>query len=258
MESTLIELKRYALDHGPDLLRAVLVLLVGVIAAKLARRWLGRILGRSRIRGDDFLKSFFLRSLSLMIIAVALLAAAKELGWDVWTPIAGLGITGIIIGFALKDTLSNFAAGLQLLVYRPFSAGERIEVEGSQGIVHELTIVNTQIITDDGVRVILPNSLVWGAKITNYSLSQRRRFELTIRVRDTEAQDAIRAIQSALAEDDSVLKEPAPSVRVSALADNAATLTIQVWTLPEHYGDAKGEAYLRLQAALASAEIPIL
>jgi len=258
LESALAELKRYALENGPLLIRAILVLLIGVVVARLARRWLGKILGRTRVGDDPLLKSFFLRALSLTILSISLLVALNQLRLDLWTPLAGLGITGVIIGFALKDTLSNFASGLLLLVYRPFSAGEMIEVEGSQGVVRELTIVNTQIVTNDGVRVFLPNSRVWGAKITNYSLSERRRFELTIKVRDIDAEDAIRTIQSALAGDERILDEPAPSVRVTAMVDNAATLAIQAWTSPAHYDEAKGDEYLRLQAALTSAEIQLL
>lgn len=244
----------YLLNAGA----AVLIMLAGYIAARLARRWLGSIIEHSRIKDDLLLKDFFLRTLSFTIIIMALLTALSQIGWDVRTFIAGLGITGIIIGFALKDVLSNFAAGLLLLIYRPFRAGETIEVEGTQGVVRELTIVNMQMVTTDGIHVIMPNSKVWGAKITNYSLSQSRRTELTIKVQEEHVGEAIEIILAALAEDKKVLAHPSPSVRVASIANSAATLIIWAWTRPEDFQAANSNQYLFIQSALTKADIPIL
>ena len=134
-------LKRTGLELTLNVIQALIILLVGVIVARFARKWLSSLLDRSRIKDDRLLKSFFIRSLYLTIIMLASLTALSKIGWDVTTFVAGLGITGIILGFAFKDTLSNFAAGLLLLVYRPFSAGHVIEVEDSRGTVLDLTIV---------------------------------------------------------------------------------------------------------------------
>ena len=216
------------------------------------------MLDRSRIHQDLLLKSFFLRATSLTIAALTILTALATIGFDVRTFIAGLGITGIIIGFGLKDILSNFAAGLLLLIYRPFRAGELIEVEGTHGTVEELTIVNMQMTTTDGVRVIMPNSKVWGAKITNYSLSQRRRLELTIKVREDDAEIAIKFILSAIAGDERALKTPAPNVRITSIANDAATLTIWVWTLPSDFTQFGTDAYKLIFKALRDNEIQIL
>ena len=216
------------------------------------------ILDRSRVREDVLLKNFFLRSVSVSIVITATLIALEKIHVPVTSLIAGLGITGLILGFALRDTLSNFAAGLLLLIYRPFRAGELIEVEGSQGVVEELTIVNMQMTTTDGVRVIMPNSKVWGAKIVNYSLSQRRRFELTLKVRDDDVELAINSITAALAEDPRVLKTPTPSVRVVSLTDNAATLTIWGWVDPADFQSVSADQFVRLLKCLNEAEMPIV
>src|SRR5207244_10502300 len=105
------------------------------------------------------------RTVSLSILIAATLLALEALELHMGSLVAGLGITGLILGFGLRDTLSNFASGLLLLIYRPFRAGELIEVEGALGVVEELTIVNMQMTTTDGVRVFMPNSKVWGAQI---------------------------------------------------------------------------------------------
>ncbi|MGA9772392.1 MAG: mechanosensitive ion channel family protein [Blastocatellia bacterium] len=243
---------------GKDILYAALILISGVLISALTKRWLKPILDRSRVRQDLLLKSFFLRATSLFITILTILTALATIGFDVRTFIAGLGITGLIIGFGLRDILSNFAAGLLLLIYRPFRAGELIEVEGTHGTVEEMTIVNMQMTTTDGVRVIMPNSKVWGAKIINYSLSQRRRLEIIIKVREDEADNAINSILSTITSDPRSLKTPAPTVRITSITNDTATLTIWVWTLPADFTQFGTDAYMLLLNALRSDEIQIL
>lgn len=251
-------LKRTGLEFTINLAQALIIFFVGLIVARLARRWLSSLLDRSRIKNDPLLKSFFLRSLYLTIILLASLTALSKIGWDVTTSIAGLGITGIILGFAFKDTLSNFAAGLLLLVYRPFRAGDVIEVEDSRGVVLDLTIVNTQMVRDDGVRVIMPNSKVWGAKIINFSLTERRRFEITIKLKQDDFDKAEAIIKTALAKDDRILETPPPSVEVTSIQYNTATLAIRAWSRPEDYGEASKDAYIKVKKALRENSISIL
>jgi small conductance mechanosensitive channel len=250
--------KAFIIQHATQWVIGLTIVLIGVLASKLSRRWLRSILDRSRVREDLLLKNFFLRSISLAIVVLATLIALAHVGLDVTSLIAGLGITGLILGFALRDTLSNFAAGLLLLIYRPFRAGELIEVEGAHGVVEELTIVNMQMTTTDGVRVIMPNSKVWGSKIVNYSLSQRRRLELTLKVREDDLEIAISAITEALAHDPRILKTPPPSVRVASLADNAATLTIWAWANPGDFQSVTADGYVRLLKCLNEAGLQII
>lgn len=250
--------KAFIIEHAPRWFGALIIILVGVLASKLSRRWLTSILNRSRVREDLLLKNFFLRSVSLAIVIATVLIALEQVNVPVTSLVAGLGITGLILGFGLRDTLSNFAAGLLLLIYRPFRAGELIEVEGAQGVVEELTIVNMQMTTTDGVRVIMPNSKVWGSKIVNYSLSKRRRLELTLKVSEDDVQIAINTINAALADDPRILTAPPPSVTVASLANNAATLTIWAWADPGDFERVSADAYLRLLSRLNEAELQIV
>jgi small conductance mechanosensitive channel len=252
------DLKTMLLNYGPRLLAALLIVLIGIFIARLSRRWLTAILDRSRISDDALLRSFFQRSVSLTIAILTVLAALANLHVEVTSLIAGLGITGLILGFGLRDTLSNFAAGLLLLIYRPFQAGHIIEVEGAQGEVKELTIVNMQMTTTDGVRVIMPNSRVWGSKIVNYSLSTERRLELTLRVREDDVELAIAAIRAAIADDARILKSPEPLVRVISVAENSATLSVWLWTMPDQFQSVSSDAYLRVLNQLRKAELQIL
>jgi small conductance mechanosensitive channel len=180
------------------------------------------------------------------------------MGADVTTFVAGIGVTGLVLGFGLRDLLSNLAAGLLLLIYRPFRAGQVIDVEGSQGVVEELTIVNMQMTTNDGVRVIMPNSKVWGAKITNFSVSKRRRLELTLKVPKEETEISIEVIRSALEKDERILKTPAASIRVTSIVEQTATLTIWAWTDPQDFLGTGSDAYLAMTKALARAGLKTL
>ncbi len=243
---------------APNIFYAILIMAIGIIAARLVKRWLRPILDRGRIGNDNLLKNFFLRAISLSIILVSTVTALSKIGWDVRTFIAGFGVTGIIVGFAFKDTLSNFASGLLLLIYRPFRAGQTIEVEGSRGTVYELTIVNMQMITSDGVRVIMPNSKVWGAKIINYSLSQSRRLDLKLKVNQEKVEDALQSIDKVLSEDDRVLKAPPHEIRVAAIEGDAATLDISAWTTPTDFSSVGKDIYIVLRSALNSADVQIL
>jgi small conductance mechanosensitive channel len=251
-------LKAFVSQHATQWLVALIVLVIGVVASKLSRRWLRSILDRSRVRDDVLLKDFFLRSVSVAIVLTATLIALEKVNVPITSLVAGLGVTGLVLGFALRDTISNFAAGLLLLIYRPFRAGELIEVEGAHGIVEELTIVNMQMTTTDGVRVIMPNSKIWGSKIVNYSLSQRRRLELTLKVRDDDVENAINTISEALAEDPRILKTPPPSVRVASLGDNAATLIIWAWADPADFQNVTADGYVRLLKRLNQAELQVV
>lgn len=251
-------LKSEFAKNGRSFLYAVVILVVGLCISTLTKRWLKPILDRSRVHQDQLLKSFFLRSASLLIAALTILTALAAIGFDVRTFVAGLGITGLIIGFGLRDILSNFAAGLLLLIYRPFRAGELIEVEGTNGTVEELTIVNMQMTTTDGVRVIMPNSKVWGAKIVNYSLSQRRRLELVIKVREDDAEAAIDSTLSIIAGDKRALQTPAPIVRITSITNDTATLIIWVWTLPLDFTQFGTDAYKLILKALRDDDIQII
>ncbi|HET9529695.1 MAG TPA: mechanosensitive ion channel family protein [Blastocatellia bacterium] len=242
----------------PRVIIALIIFLVGLLAARIARKWLGNALDRSRIRNDQLLRNFFVRSVTLTIVVLAGFSALGQIGWDIRSFLTGLGITGIIIGFGLRDTLSNFASGLLLLIYRPFRAGEVIEIEGSQGTVQELTIVNMQMVTTDGVLVIMPNSKVWGAKIINYSLSQSRRVELNIKVPDSKTYKAIQTIEAGLKKDPRILPDPAPAIQVTSISEKSAALRVWAWTTPQDFKQTGSDLYLKLQSQLNQAEIEML
>jgi len=234
-----------------NLLYAILIFAIGLLLARIAVRSLRPLFDRSRIGQDALLKKFFLRVISGAIVIVATVSALAQIGVQVTPIIASLGLTGVIIGFAFKDTLSNLAAGLLILIYRPFYAGHTVDIGGTLGTVDELTIVNTQLITPDGLRVYLPNSKVWESKIINYSTIKHRRLELSISVKYEQDFDRVRqAIQEILDSDGRILKDPPPSVQIAELGLANINARILAWTSLSDFGSVRDEIYNRVRIVL--------
>jgi small conductance mechanosensitive channel len=152
---------------GGKLLTAIAVLIIGVLLAKFAKRVLDESL--SRIELDVTLQKFITKSAEYTIYALAVLIALSTIGLNILPVIAGIGVAGFIVGFAVKDTLSNLTAGLLLIFYRPFNVGDKINTSGVTGKVKEINIVATVLETEDANIVTVPNSKVWGAPITKFS-----------------------------------------------------------------------------------------
>jgi small conductance mechanosensitive channel len=159
-----------------------------------------------------------------------------QLGVQVGPLIAGVSVTGFIIGFAFQDTLSNFAAGLMLLANSPFKVGNFVEVNGHSGVVRELNIVATVLTTPDNKRLTIPNKLVWGSTITNFTALDTRRVDMTVAISyGSDINKAREIIKQVLAEDDRVLKDPAPTVEVMSLADSSVNFVVRPWSKTTDY-----------------------
>jgi len=257
LKSHILSLSRDGFDLGAKLLLALVILITGVLIARLVRRWLTKAIPKSRLSIDSLLESFLLRFSYSSIVILAIIFALR-LFMNIETFLTGLGVTGIILGFGLRDTLSNFASGVLLLVYRPFRAGETVEVDGSLGVVEELTIVNMRMTTVDGVRVIMPNSKVWGSKITNFSMSDRRRLCFTVKVKPQDGRNALAVLKKAIDSDSRILKEPEPVIGIISIADGAATVTVEAWSSPDQFDAAMKQGYLSLTEALQQAGIEVV
>ncbi len=162
----------FLIIYGTKIAAAIGIIIAGSIGVRLADSILERSLDRAKI--DVTIERFIRRGIKYAIYAFALVTALSTMGLDVQPIIAGIGIAGFIIGFAVKDTLSNFAAGMLLIFYRPFSVGDKISAAKVKGKVMEINIIATIIETEDGDIVTIPNSKVWGAPISNHSAKKNR------------------------------------------------------------------------------------
>ena len=224
---------------------AVAVLVVGVILARVLSRWADRALTRSG-RIEPTVAKFLSNIIKYALWVVVGITVLTQFGVQTTSIIAALGGLALAVGLALQGTLSNVAAGVMILIQRPFRVGEAITAGTVNGVVQAIGLFTTEILQHDGLYVMVPNNELWNKPIVNFSRMPTRRFELLIGIGyDDNIADAKAELLSLAAADTRVLAEPAPAVFVSALADSAVTLGLRVWC---NTGD-----YLALSWALTEA-----
>jgi small conductance mechanosensitive channel len=209
---------------------AILILIVGWSISRLLGRWVRSLLARTH-RVDPTVVGFFSVFVRYAVLVVVVIMVLGQFGVQTASIITALGAAGLAIGLALQGTLQNIAAGIMLLVLRPFRVGEYIEAEGVSGTIQEIGLFATELKTLDGLYRMAPNSQLWNVPVTNYSRLPERRHDLVIGIG---YEDDIGKAQSVLMElaraDDRVLSDPEPWAYVSELGDSAVAVTLRYWT----------------------------
>lgn len=220
----------------------LLILLAGWILARLIGRIVREGIERSRVQPSPLLKNFIINVTRKTVIILAVIVGLDTLGVDTAAIVAGLGASGLIIGFALKDTLSNFAAGFLLLFYRPFDTGHFVQVGGIEGTVKDMTLVSTVLTTGDNKIITIPNSQVWGKAITNFTEAELRRIDLVAGIGyDDDVKQAKALFTEIVTGHEKVLSEPAPVVRIKELADSSVNFDVRPWVRNEDYWGVRAE-----------------
>jgi small conductance mechanosensitive channel len=234
IETLLTQLGSIVSAYGLKVIGAILVLVIGRAVAGILRRATRRGLERAEI--DKTLIPFItglVYTLAMVFVGVAVLGL---FGIPTASFIAVLGAAGLAVGLAMQGTLSNFAAGVMLLIFRPFRVGDLVEVAGTLGVVREIGIFATQLDTLDHVRVIISNGTVYGDKISNYTANEIRRVDLTVGV--SYGDDLEKAKQTILAVvngHEKVLRDPAPQVEVVEMADSSVNFVVRPWCATDDY-----------------------
>ena len=245
---------------------AVNLVIAGLILAMTlwASRWIAgvvrRAIGRvaSRRSGDTTLQSFASSLARWGVIIVGLIAVLQQLGVQTTSILAVLGAASLAIGLGLQGALSNVAAGVMLLILRPYHVGDVVEINGRTGTVRALDLFGTYLSDANNLDVFVPNSKVFGEVIINYSTPRNRRMELDFRVDYADDLDeALAALIACARADKRVLAKPAPDAKVTALADSSVTLTLHAWTLVADYQDARFDMIKRVKQALDAAGLSI-
>ena len=228
------QLQQLVAVYGLKVLAALAILVVGRIVAGWLRRLIGKLLGKGR--SDPMIISFVSSISYVAAMVFVVLAALGQLGIQTTSFIAVLGAAGLAIGLALQGSLSNFAAGFLLIMFRPFKVGDFIEGAGVSGSVESIQIFTTTLRTPDNKTVIVPNSKLLDDNITNYSTQETRRVDLTIGVSyDADLGDAKRILSDIATADGRVRADPPPMVAVSELAENSVNLVLRMWTATSDY-----------------------
>ncbi len=233
---------------------------VGAIAVLIIGRWLaGRIRALTRraldrTGLDPTLVPFVTSIVYYAILTFVIIAVLGLFGIPTASFIAVLGAAGLAVGLALQGTLANFAAGVMLLVFRPFRVGDYVEAGGTAGSVESIGVFTTTLNTPDNVRIVVPNSAVFGSTIKNYSANDTRRNDIVVGVSyDDDLAVATATIEKVLAADERVLKEPAPVVAVAELADSSVNIVVRPWCKKEDYWGLRFDLTRKLKEELEKA-----
>jgi small conductance mechanosensitive channel len=230
------KVSEYLAEYGLKVLGALIIFLIGRWLAKILSQWIEKALIKARF--DKTLAKFIKNLSNILILVCVIMAALAPLGIETAQFAVALGAAGLAIGLALQGSLSNFASGFLLIIFHPFKVGDFIEAAGTKGTVKEIQIFNTIINTPDNIRVIIPNSKVTDGNILNYTTNGTRRVDLIIGVSyEDDLKEAKRTIESVLASDERVLKDPAPTVAVSELADSSVNFVVRPWVKAADYWD---------------------
>jgi len=237
---------------GLQVIGAIALLIVGRWIAGRLRATATRSLERSRV--DDTLVPFLAGMIYYLALAVVLIAVLNLFGVQTASLIAVLGAAGLAVGLALQGTLSNFSAGVMLLLFRPFKKDDYVIAGGVGGTVIEIALFTTTLHTPDNVKIIVPNSSIFGGIITNYSANDTRRNDLVVGISYTDdigkAMDAIRRV---LDQDERVLADPEPVIFVSGLGDSSVDIGVRPWCNAADYWALRWDLTRRLKEELESA-----
>ena len=220
---------------GWNLLKFLMVVTIFYIGASIAANVVCRF--ARHIKGTSQLLLSFLRTFTKqLILLIGFIMALKALEWDVTPMLAALGAAGFVVGFALKDTLGNFASGIMILAYRPFDVGDQIDAANVTGLVESVSLFATHIRTFDNKMTIIPNNKIWGDIITNATASDTRRVDMIFGIGyDDDIETANHTLLTLLKQHPLVLKEPAPVVKLHELGDSSVNFICRPWTKTHDY-----------------------
>ena len=251
-------------QHSDDVIRfvrVVILALVVIVAAKLISMAMKRIISRSMKRFEAMDESLIHVTYTIVrtiIWIIGVLIILDLFGFNTASILTVLGAAGLAIGLAMKDSLSNIAAGIMLIILRPYRQGDFIDCGSISGSIQQMGLFSTTLKTPDGLFVSAPNSVVFGTPIKNYSRNPTRRSDITVGVAYSDSLPvALQAMQELLNAEPLVLKDPAPEVLVSELADSSVQLTLRYWTKTGDYWDAFWSIKGKLKPQIESAGLNI-
>ncbi len=222
------------INYSFKILMAIVIFVVGKWLAKLITTMVRAILLKAKV--DDILADFIGALIKGALLLVVIIAALDQMGVDTTSLVALIGAAGLAVGLALQNSLQNFAAGVMLLVFRPFKAGDFIDAAGVSGVVEGISIFSTMMRTGDNKELIIPNGAIYSGIITNFSAKDTRRIDMVLGVGYG---DDIRQVKEIIWEvlnaEARVLKDPQPTVAVAELADSSVNFVIRPWVKSEDY-----------------------
>ena len=221
-------------DFGIKALVAIVIFYVGRIIARMVSNGVRKLMVSQEV--DKILQSFVSNLIYWALMTFVIIAAINQLGVQTTSLIAIMGAAGLAVGLALQGSLSNFAAGVLIVMFRPYKVGDFIEAAGVSGAVVQVQILTTILKTGDNKQIVVPNSAIMGSIITNYSANETRRVDLTVGVSYDDDLDKVRAtIQELIDADERILEDPACQIAVAELADSSVNFAVRSWVKTGDY-----------------------
>lgn len=249
-------LNNWLIPYGSKILIAITIYVIGKIVARFMSKMLGKAAYRSG--KDEMLQSFVASITYFLLLLVVVIAALSQLGINTSSLVALIGAAGLAVGLALQNSLQNFAAGVMILLFKPFRKGHYIETGGVTGKVEQIGILVLEIRTGDNKTVLVPNGKVFSDKITNYSANERRRIDFIFDISyDANIGHAKTIIERCLAEEKRILADPEPRIAVGALAASSVQLFVRPWVATEDYWNVYFDLMEKIKLAFDEAGIEI-
>ena len=228
-------------EKGLKYATSIVVFLLLLLAFRILAAILAKITDRT-VRAfktsSDLLRDFFVNTVRRVTILIGIVVALSVLGINIGPLVAAIGAVGFVVGFALQGTLSNFASGIMILLYRPYDIGDFVNVAGVSGTVSAMSLVSTTIKTPDNQTIIVPNNSIWGGVITNITGNDTRRVDMTFGIDySDDIPKAQKILESILEKNPKVLKNPAPVVKLHELADSSVNFVVRPWSKTSDYWD---------------------
>ncbi|MDR9435397.1 MAG: mechanosensitive ion channel [Thiohalophilus sp.] len=236
------------MQFGPQLVLAIVVLIIGLWLINRLVKVMARAMERSKI--EPTLSRFLQSLVGIGLKVLLLISVASMVGIATTSFIAVLGAAGLAVGLALQGSLANFAGGALILMFRPYKVGDYITAQGVSGTVTDIQVFNTILTTPDNVRIIVPNGAMSNGIITNYSSEVTRRLDFVFNISYTDSVDKAREIiMSIINSEERIFSDPEPQVLLSNLGDNSVDLTVRTWVNATDYWPLKFELTEKIKAA---------
>lgn len=231
------KLQAYGIEYGLLALKALAIFIIGRIVAGIVRNIADKIMARGGM--DDMLRKFLRNILYAILMTFVIIATISALGIQTASLVAVIGAAGLAVGLALQGSLANFAAGVLMIIFRPYKLGDLVQVAGTEGFVEEVDVFTTVLRTVDKTKIIIPNGQIMSDQIINYTESELRRLELVVGIGYGDDIDKARqVIIDAIKGDKYVVEDPAPGVSVAELGDSSVNLAVRPWVRSSEYAPA--------------------
>lgn len=235
-DKMILEFKELALEYGPKLIGAIIVLIIGLWVVKGLTNWIGKLLTKKEV--DPSLSPFLKSIINTLLKVMLVISVLGMLGIEMTSFVAILGAAGLAVGLALSGTLQNFAGGVMILIFRPFKVGDFITAQGHSGTVREIQIFNTILKTPDNKTIIIPNGGLSTSSMVNFSTEPQRRVDWTFGIGyGDDSSKAKELLRKLCDEDERILKDPEVFIALSELGDSSVNFVVRAWVNAPDYWD---------------------